>query len=227
MTLRATIEALYIGRVETRWPERPPSAIGKTTTADRLELTTTGFRRDSQADLTVHGGPDKAVHHYASDHYADWRNELGRDDLRPGGFGENISTFGLTEDRLCIGDIFTLGTATVQISQGRQPCWKLSAHTGEERMAFLFQKSVRTGWYYRVLEPGHIQAGDEITLQERPCPEWSLKAVTEARLTRRIDRDAAEHLSQLPELADGWREAFDRIAKKAPAEDTRARLEGK
>lgn len=224
MTLQATIEGLFVGRVETRWEGKPPSAIAKTASADRLQITRTGFAGDSQADLAVHGGLDKAIHHYAGDHYAAWRAELNRDDLVPGGFGENVSTSGLTEDTLCIGDIFTLGTATVQISQGRQPCWKLSAHTGEERMAFLFQKTVRTGWYYRVLEPGEAQAGDTIVLQERPCPDWSVRAVTEARLTRRIDRDGALILSTLPELAEGWREAFARMAEKAPPEDTGPRL---
>lgn len=222
----ATIDALFIGRVEERWPGRPPSAIGKTRTAERLEIGATGFPRDAQADLEVHGGVEKAIHHYPGEHYAAWRAELGRDDLAPGGFGENVSTVGLTEDTLCIGDVLSFGSATVQVSQGRQPCWKLAAHTGEERMAYLFQKTGRTGWYYRVLEPGHVTPGDGIALVERLRPDWTVKRVTLARLTRRIAPADAAFLADMPELYAGWREAFARMAGGHAGEDTSARLKG-
>ncbi|MFN3548871.1 MAG: MOSC domain-containing protein [Mesorhizobium sp.] len=226
MNLSSTIDALFIGTVEERWPGRPPSAIGKRATAERLEIGLTGFVRDRQADLEAHGGLEKAIHHYPGDHYAAWRAELDRDDLAPGGFGENVSTFGLTEDTLCIGDVLSLGSATVQVSQGRQPCWKLAAHTGEERMAYLFQKTGRTGWYYRVLEPGHVEPGDGIALVERPRPGWTVKRVTQARLTRRIEPSDAAVLAEMPELYAGWREAFARMADGQVEEDTSARLKG-
>ncbi|MDQ0313743.1 MOSC domain-containing protein [Amorphus orientalis] len=227
MTLRATIELLCVGQVEERWPGRPPSAIAKRPTGDRVKVTASGLALDSQADLSVHGGPEKAIHHYAADHYPAWRSELVRDDLQPGGFGENISTSGLTEDILCIGDILTFGTATVQVSQGRQPCWKLNAHTNEKRMAALFQKTARTGWYYRVLEPGTVKQGDTISLVERLWPEWTVQRVTQARLTRRIGSEAAATLSRLPALSESWRTAFARISEKDLSEDTTARLGGK
>jgi len=226
MNLSATIEALFIGAVEDRWPGKPPSAIGKRRTEGRLEIGPTGFVRDEQADLEAHGGLEKAIHHYPGDHYAAWRDELGRDDLHAGGFGENLSTIGLTEETLCIGDVLSLGTATVQVSQGRQPCWKLAAHSGEERMAYLFQKTGRTGWYYRVLEPGHVKPGDAIALVERRCPGWTVKRVTLARLTRRIDAADAAVLARMPELYPGWREAFARMAAGLTDEDTSARLKG-
>lgn len=226
MNPSTTIDALFIGTVEERWPGRPPSAIGKRRTTDRLEIGPTGFRRDAQADLAVHGGLEKAIHHYPGDHYAAWRAELGRDDLAAGGFGENVSTAGLTEDTLCIGDVLSLGSATVQVSQGRQPCWKLAAHTGEERMAYLFQKSGRTGWYYRVLEPGQVTEGDELRLVERPRPGWTVKRVTLARLTRRIAASDAAELAGMPELYAGWREAFAAMAGGTSGENTSARLKG-
>ncbi|APH73839.1 MOSC domain-containing protein [Aquibium oceanicum] len=224
--LSATIDGLFIGAVEERWPGRPASAIGKRATSDRLEITPTGFVRDAQADLEVHGGPEKAIHHYPGDHYPAWRKEFGREDLVPGSFGENVSTSGLTEENLCIGDILSFGTATVQVSQGRQPCWKLSAHTGDERMAFLFQKTLRTGWYYRVLEPGHARSGDRMVLEERRNPGWTVKRVTQARLTRRIGAADAAILAAMPELYAGWREAFGRMAGGNDREDTAARLQG-
>lgn len=227
MILTAAIDGLFVGIVEDRWPGKPPSAIGKRAVADRLEITPTGFARDAQADLEAHGGLEKAIHHYAGDHYPNWRTELGREDLAPGSFGENVSTVGLTEDDLCIGDILSLGTAVVQVSQGRQPCWKLAAHTNEARMAYLFQKTGRTGWYYRVLEPGHVEPGDRIALRERPCPDWTVRRVTQARLTRRIAAAEAAVLAELPQLYAGWREAFARMAHGEVGEDTSARLEGK
>lgn len=218
------INALYIGAARRRWPGKPPSAIAKMATPERLELTPTGLVGDQQADLSVHGGPDKALHHYAADHYPAWRTELDRDDLGPGDFGENLSTTGLVEDTLCIGDTLAMGGAVVQISQGRQPCWKLNLHSAEPRMAALFQQTGRTGWYYRVLEPGMIGAGDTIRLLERPNPGWTVKRVTQARLTRDIPSADAAVLAGMATLARGWREAFARIAHGERQEDTSVRL---
>lgn len=175
----------------------------------------------------MHGGEDKAIHHYALDHYAAWKNEgQMAAGTKPAAFGENIATTGLTEENLCIGDILKLGTATVQISQGRQPCWKLGLHTGNEKMPYLFQKTGRTGWYYRVLETGTAAAGDRITLIERRNPDWSVLRVTRARLTRRVSPEEAQALAELTDLAIGWRQAFARMAGGDTKEDTSARLAG-
>lgn len=224
MTVTSQIETVFTGKIEARWEGKPPSAIGKRPVAGPVAVTARGLIGDAQADLSVHGGPDKALHHYAADHYPAWRSELARDDLAPGAFGENIAAYGLTEANVCIGDIFTLGSATVQVSQGRQPCWKLAAHAGEPRMAWLFQKTGRTGWYYRVLSPGTIEAGAPITLVDRPWPDWSVQRVTAARLTRRVTPAEAQALAELPELAEGWRAAFARLAGGERNEDTAKRL---
>lgn len=226
MTQHTTINSIYIGSVEALWPGRPPSAINKHETLARLTLGHTGFERDRQADLTVHGGADKAVHHYAAEHYANWQTELARPDLVPGSFGENISTTGLVETEVFIGDIFRLGEALVQISQGRQPCWKLNAHTGNDRMAYHFQQTGRTGWYYRVLENGEVQSGDDMHLVERPCPNWSVADVTRARLTRKVSTEDARALANLEQLSADWRKSFAKMAGGNLDEDTTARLEG-
>ncbi|MCK8464045.1 MOSC domain-containing protein [Aliiroseovarius sp. S1339] len=219
------IEGLFVGPARNRWPGKPASAIAKTAIKGPQSLTLTGFKKDQQADLAVHGGPEKAVHHYAADHYADWQAEgLIAPNTRPAAFGENISTTGLREDSAFIGDIFRLGTAIVQISQGRQPCWKLNLHTGQDRMAHLFQKTLRTGWYYRVLEAGHVCQGDQIQLIERVQPKWTVAAVTDARLTKHIAQNDAKELAELSELALGWRKAFSRMADGNLAEDTSKRL---
>jgi MOSC domain-containing protein YiiM len=228
MRLTAEVIGLFVGTVAPLVPGKPPSAIAKQLVTGPLVLTPTGFVTDEQADLTVHGGFEKAVHHYDASHYAMWRDELGVSaaHLKPGSFGENISTHGLTEDTLCIGDVLTMGGATVQISQGRQPCWKLNAHTGLPQLAMLFQRTLRTGWYYRVLTPGAVTIGDEITLTARPHPEWSVARVTKARLSAQTSPTEAALLADLAALAPGWRAAFLEKAQHNTVEDTSRRLNG-
>ena len=225
MNISAEITGVFAGTVREHWPGKPLSAIVKQPVLGRASIVTLGLTADEQADLKVHGGPDKALHHYPADHYAAWRAELGREDLFPGTFGENLTTSGLTEDSVCIGDIFSLGTARVQVSQGRQPCWKLNAHVGEAKMALLFQKTGRTGWYYRVLSPGSVASGDTLSLIQRLHPDWSVRRVTAARLTRKVRPEEAAILAGLPELAKGWRTAFEKMASGIATEDTRSRLD--
>ena len=224
MNVLSVIDNVFAGTVKERWPGKPPSAIGKQPVSGRVSIATLGLNVDEQADLKVHGGPDKALHHYPADHYVAWHAELRREDLHPGSFGENLTTTGLTEKTVCIGDIFRLGTAEIQVSQGRQPCWKLNAHVGEARMAYLFQKTGRTGWYYRVLSPGAVAPGDTLSLIERLHPNWSVERVTAARLTRKVRPEEAASLASLPELATGWRTAFEKMASGVATEDTRSRL---
>ncbi|MCI2393802.1 MOSC domain-containing protein [Aliiroseovarius sediminis] len=223
--LRATITGLFTGQIKQHWPGKAPSAIHKIRAGGPVSVGPLGFDGDAQADLTVHGGAEKAVHHYATDHYAFWQSKgMIPPGTQPAAFGENIATFGMDETTLCIGDILTAGTAILQISQGRQPCWKLNAHTHQDTMAAWFQKTGWTGWYYRVLQPGVITQGDQITLSDRPCPGWTVARVTQARLTRQITTDDAAQLADLPELAPGWRAAFAKMARGDRAEDTSARL---
>lgn len=222
----AELLSIYIGRVANPWPGKEASAIGKTLVTGAQSLMSEGLVGDQQADRSVHGGPDKAVHVYCAAHYPVWRDELDRDDMVPGRFGENFAVSEWSEHDVCIGDVFTIGAATVQISQGRQPCWKLAMHTGNDRMAYLFQTTGRTGWYFRVLETGEVTAGDQFTLIDRPCPDWSVADVTRARLTRKVSTADAKTLSNLPELADDWRRAFARFAGGDVAEDTSKRLGG-
>ncbi len=229
MMFEVEVKGLFAGRSQRRWPGRPPSAIGKTRLSGGVEISTRGIVGDEQADLAVHGGPDKALHHYPTDHYLWWRANLGAaaDRFGPGSFGENISTGGATEKDLCIGDILELGGVRVQVSQGRQPCWKLGAHTGIADMARRMQESLRTGWYYRVLTPGQVAEGERLRLVERRHPRWTVRQVTGARFAPRIDPELARELAELPELAEGWRRAFARKADSDHGdEDQRRRLKG-
>lgn len=219
---------LYTGKPQHRWPGRPPSAIAKQPVEGPMQIDEHGFVEDSQADLKVHGGPEKAIHHYASEHMAFWCDAFPEQAVQfnPGCFGENISTIGLTEDNLCLGDVLSLGTARVQVCQGRQPCWKLNAHTGLEQMAARFQKTGRTGWYYRVLECGAVATGDRLELLERLHPDWSLKRLIEARFDPRLDVEVSAGLANVAVLSENWRAAFTKKSERGYVENTDRRLKG-
>lgn len=222
------ITGLFVGRIKDRWPGKPPSAIAKHAVAGPLELKMAGFDEDSQADLAVHGGAEKALHHYAAEHYDFWKLEFPQfsERFQPGGFGENISTTGITEHDLCIGDVIKLGNSIVQVSQGRQPCWKLNAHVENDKMAYRFQKTGRTGWYYRMLKSGTVEPGDKIILLERPNEMWPLNKLIAARFSRTISPQDASALAILPQLAPSWRAVFEKKADRLYKEDTSTRLSG-
>src|SRR5690606_15630671 len=152
------------------------SAIAKTPRSGPVRIGELGLDGDEQGDRRVHGGVDKAVHHYPFEHYARWRAELGPLPVlaAPGAFGENLSSAGLDESNVCLGDRYALGSVVLEVSQGRQPCWKLNDRFGVRDMARRVQDTGRTGWYYRVLQPGVARAGDTLQLLERPCPDWPL-----------------------------------------------------
>lgn len=200
--------ALHVGRIEPLGLEGPPSGIDKRPVQGPVCLTPMGLESDAQADRRHHGGADKALHHYPQEHYHAWREELPRQAglLHAGGFGENLSTVGLTEATVCVGDVFRLGGAVIQVSQGRSPCAKLNIRFGVEDMARRVLESSRTGWYYRVLEAGEIAAGDEFSLLERPCPAWNLARVWQVLYGEARDTEALTVLSALPQLTPGWRE---------------------
>lgn len=212
---------LRIGRVEPFGPAGEPSAIAKQPVAGRLAVGPGGLAGDQQADLRHHGGADKALHHYPYDHYAAWRAELptAADLLAaPGAFGENLATLGLTEAEVCLGDHCRIGSAILQVSQGRQPCWKLNRRFGIDDMVARVRASGRTGWYYRVLEAGEIGTGDDIGIIERPCPDWPLTRLWRVLFGEPIDTDALAELSRLEVLATGWRErAARRLDGSGPA----------
>ena len=211
----AQVVGLFIGKTAYPWAGKPGSAIAKSAHYGRLGVSILGIEGDEQADPEVHGGPDQAIHHYASEHMSFWNAELpgqGKP-FRPGCFGENVSTIGFTEETLCIGDILTLGTAIIQVSQGRKPCWKLDAHIGQPGVAYRFQKTARTGWYYRVLETGTVEPGGEMSVLERPEPRWPIIKVTRARFDPTLDRDTAQELAELAPLSRVWRTHFRKVVE--------------
>lgn len=204
------------------------SAIDKRQKPPPWVITLTGLAGDAQADLKTHGGPQKALHHYAYEHYACWIDEVGPRPVlaAPGAFGENLSTLGWTEDNTHIGDIVQFGSAFLQVSQGRQPCWKLKERFGHPDMARLVQQTGRTGWYYRVLTPGVANAGDRLELVERLRPAWPLSRLLRLLYADTLAFAELAEMAEIPELADGWRRIALRRLEQHSVEDWQPRLEG-
>ena len=142
------------------------TGIFKTPTAGPVAVTAGNLAGDGQADLRVHGGPNKAVYAYPYEHYAYWQTQPLRVPLTPGVFGENLTTEGLLETQVRLGDCFRAGTAVLMAAQPRMPCFKLNLRFDDTTMLSRFQAAGRSGIYFRVREPGVVQAGDPITLVE-------------------------------------------------------------
>lgn len=203
------VEALLVGRIAPFRDADEPSAIAKQPLSGPVAITRLGLAGDEQADRVHHGGPDKAIHLYPRDHYGFWQDELAGHPLltRAGAFGENVSTTGLVEEDVCIGDRFRLGSALVEVSQGRQPCWKLDHRFGRPGVLARVVTTGRCGWYLRVIEEGVAQAGDSLALVDRPLPTWSV-ARTFALLIggkSKSDPAALRALAAMPLLAEPWR----------------------
>ena len=190
------------------------TGIFKAPVAGTVRLGRLNLAGDGQADLRVHGGADKAVYVYPFEHYAFWAGELGRHDFSHGQFGENFTTTGLLEDGVCIGDVFEIGEARVQVTQPRTPCFKLGIRMAEKDFPARFTAANRTGFYLRVLEEGRVAAGDAIEWVERAAGSMSVREVFRLRHVGGT-RAEYERAARLPGLASSWRVAFEkRLAEK-------------
>lgn len=226
-SLRLRVDALLTGRAKPYTRPGSFSGIDKQVHMGSVQIGEFGFDGDEQGDPRVHGGPDKAVHHYAFEHYAQWQQDLGPLPLlqAPGAFGENISTRGLDEASVCIGDQFALGTALLEVSQGRQPCWKLNDRFDVADMARRVQSTGRTGWYYRVLQAGTATTGDMLELSSRAHPDWTLRRLNALLFGRVLDPGALEPVLLLP-LVPSWRKLVERRLQHCAVENWGRRLDG-
>jgi MOSC domain-containing protein YiiM len=207
-----------------------PQQHGQAGAADPMDkLWTTGFYKqpvegavyasrrnlegDGQADLENHGGPDKAICCYPLAHYAAWAERLGVAELPTGAFGENFTIAGLTEPNVCVGDTYAVGERlVVQLSQPRQPCWKLARRWRVKTLALEVQQTGRTGWYFRVLTPGRVAAGADLRLVERPFPAWTIARANQIMYAKAPPRDEVLALSEVPLLSESWRTHLARAA---------------
>lgn len=176
-----------------------------------LMLQRTNLAGDGQADLAVHGGEDKAVYVYAHEMYAYWQNELGRDDFAPGQFGENFTVEGLTDEVVCIGDVYRVGQALVQVTQPRAPCFKLGIRMNDATFPKQFLQNGRVGFYLRVLAEGLVAAGDEITCEWRDPHGISVEQVCRLLYFDRQNAAAIRRVLNIAGLSDAWRESFEKL----------------
>ncbi len=210
-----TVDALLTG-MPVPFRDGDYSAIAKQPVSGAVRIGWLGLAGDSVADPLHHGGWDKAIHLYPQDHYGWWRERKPGHPLleKPGAFGENIASRGMTEEEVCLGDRFSLGSAVVEVSHGRQPCWKLDHRFGARDVMATIVKTARCGIYFRVLREGEAEAGAMMELLERPLPQWSI-----ARLFRLLiggghkdEPDAVRALADMPVLAEAWRDRARKLA---------------
>ncbi|MCU0533332.1 MAG: MOSC domain-containing protein [Hydrococcus sp. Prado102] len=173
--------------------------------AGAIYLGKTNLVGDGQADLILHGGTEKAVLAYAAKHYPQWRQELNLPNFPYGAFGENFTVSMQAEEDVCIGDIFAVGEARIQVSQPREPCWKLARRWRRKDLPKRVITSGRSGWYFRVLSEGIVESGLPLLRLERPLPQWSIARVNQAFY--RGGEDVSE-LASCPLLSPSWRQYF-------------------
>ncbi len=223
------ISSVHAGRPAPFGPSGEPSAIHKKPIPGRVAVTVAGLAGDGHGDTVHHGGADKAVHHYAFEHYELWRREYPQAQKHfrePGFFGENLSTAGVVERDVCVGDVYRVGSTILQVSEVRQPCWKLSYRCRLPEFSRRVQETGRTGWYYRVLEPGSLEAGDAMALDDRPHPDWPLSRVLGVLYETPLDRDELQAMTGLAELAAGQRALAERRLETGAVEEWEGRLAG-
>lgn len=200
------VRAVHVGRVAPLGPENVPSGFFKQPVTGRVEVRELGLAGDEQADKSVHGGPDKAVYAYPTEGYAAWIDEfpLRRRTLIPGGMGENLATAGLSEDDVHIGDVMRIGGVTMQVTQPRQPCFKLALYHREPKMVRRMTDTARCGWYLRVLEPGKLGVGDRIEVIERQDKAWSVRRFAALIALKTIDAETLSEIVAMPGLSERW-----------------------
>lgn len=216
LALTLSLDAILTGTPALLAPD-VLSAMGKTPRTGPVRIGWLGLEGDMVADPIHHGGHDKAVHLVPQDHYPWWRAAIGDHPLlhQPGAFGENLATRGATERELCLGDRFALGSALLEISHGRQPCYKLNARFERKNALASAMESGRCGLYLRVIREGEAQAGDVMTLTERPLPDWPIQRIFELLIAggHKSDPAAVATLARTSLLAEAWRGRAEKLAR--------------
>jgi MOSC domain-containing protein YiiM len=204
MSAAAQLVSVNVGRprMVARGERTEPTAIWKSPVSGRVRVAGVNVEGDEQADRSVHGGPDMAVYSYALDDYAWWSAQLGRE-LEPGTFGENLTVRGLDVTGAAIGERWRIGSALLEVSQPRVPCWKLGVRMGDPKFVKRFAAAERPGAYLRIVEEGELGAGDAITVESRPAHGVTIAEVNHTYLR---DHAAAARLVDVPELSRSWRD---------------------
>jgi len=204
--MTAHIVALHIGRPKPLHVgnQTVESSFDRQTAEGPVPLLVSGFEGDESADRKVHGGPDKAVCVYPYEHYRFWKRRLGSL-ITPPSFGENLTTKGLLESKVCIGDVYRVGDATTRVTQPRAVCKKPSAYHDEPQLTRWMLKVGYTGFYLECLEPGMVSSGDGIELVEQGPGAVTVAEANRLMYRDRDDIEAIKVLLEVPALADDWR----------------------
>ncbi|MEM5429434.1 MOSC domain-containing protein [Cupriavidus oxalaticus] len=206
-TSNVPIDAIFAGGIGILGEEGHRSGIFKRRIEGEARVIAEGIIGDQHADRRVHGGPEKAVHHFASENYATLATALPQvaDALVPGSLGENIATVGLDERNVHVGDIYRAGGVVLQVSQPRSPCWKINHRFAVEGMSLLVARERTTGWYYRVLQPGTIRQGDALQRLERTTDRFSISEFWRVVSAHVPEVDDMLALVAVDGLADDWK----------------------
>jgi MOSC domain-containing protein YiiM/ferredoxin-NADP reductase len=216
---------LRAGRVKKFGPFQ--SAIFKTALSGPIEITKGGIKSDEHA-YEGHISPDKALLHYCTKHYDDWKKELPASEplFKPGAFGENMFNAEISEKTVCIGDRIAIGEVIVEVSEPRGPCAKLNHRFEVKDMAKRTQTLLRTGWLYRIIKPGFVQAGDIVRLLERPYPEWTVARVMYYLFIDTKDVTMMKRIVDIPPLGFEVKDKFKARLATGMTEDQNARMYG-
>ena len=210
------IESIQVGKpraITSDWT----SAIYKTPVTGSVMLNKYNLEGDKQADLSVHGGLDKAVNVYPIEHYSYWnqrarllfRRRINLPAQHNGSFGENFTVSNLNEKTVCIGDSFEVGAAIVQVTQPRQPCWKLARKFNQAKLPFWVQETGKTGWYFRVIQEGPVKATDNFTLLNRESPSWSVERASHLMHSPTRQKHDVISILECESLSNSWKKTFE------------------
>jgi MOSC domain-containing protein YiiM len=181
------------------------TAIFKAPVAGAVAIRELNLAGDQQADLAVHGGSEKAVYGYAAEHYEYWRGQLPDISFSWGAFGENLTTEGLWEDTLCIGDLFRVGSAVLQVTQPRMPCYKLQLRFNRDDIIKRFLVSGRSGFYFSVIDPGDVGAGSKVEVLDRDPHSVTVADIVSLYLGQRRDPELLQRAINVTSLAENWK----------------------
>ena len=216
MTIEMQLLSINVGRpqIVLRDGEPVSTAIFKAPVKGRVKLQTLNLEGDRQADLSVHGGPSKAVYVYPVEHYDYWRAELPEMDLPWAMFGENFTTKGLNESEINIGDKFQIGSAIVMVTEPRMPCYKLGIRFGRSDIIKRFLASERTGFYLSVLQEGEVGAADQIKIIEQAKDSVRVSDITRLYGRDKNNRELLRRATQVTALPESWRDYFQQRIDK-------------
>ncbi|MGD8170093.1 MOSC domain-containing protein [Vibrio sp. TRT 21S02] len=222
---QTTLLGVFVGQVKQQFGME--TAIAKRPVEQALYLSMTGLEGDQCADHKHHGGPERALHQYPVEHYAYWQQKYRSEYIwQAPGMGENISTEGMTEETVYLGDRYQWGEAVIEVSQPRSPCYKLSKRWGVEQFSVDMQDISRCGWLFRVIQPGLVSVNNPLILVERVENAMTIREVCDCFFTTPLERSGLLKLQQQERLSNSWMEKVKRRLETGDVENWNFRLLG-